>query len=98
MRLMSFEIATCAGAELDWMLGTGVGASSPSTGDATWVALRGALLVGYRLTQAWGIRLDLGGGAPLERPAFVVQGFQGGLVHKPAGVTGRATAGVELRF
>ena len=93
-----WELAPCLSAELAWILGQGVSETTPGRGDATWLALRGTASAAYFVTQSFGFRLDMGAGVALARPAFVVQGPNGGLVHKPAGVTGRTAFGVELRF
>jgi hypothetical protein len=88
------ELAPCAALELGRIEGRGFGVSSPSAGDALWVAPELGLVGRVSLTPWLGARLDVRGAAPLARPDFVLSGV--GVVHTSSPVVGRLGLGLEL--
>jgi hypothetical protein len=74
----------------------GFGTSGPTLGEALWTAVKPGLMatLGTRSSAALVLRLDAA--FPLSRPEFVIEGV--GVVHRPAAVAGRASAGLELSF
>lgn len=88
------ELASCAGLELGRIEGRGFGVTSPSAGDALWIAPELGLVGRVAVTPWLGLRLDLRGAAPLARPDFVLSGV--GVVHTSSPVVGRFGAGLEL--
>jgi hypothetical protein len=83
----------CVGIEAGALRGEGL-VDAPRVGSSVWLAPR--LEVGLALPLLAGFSFTARGGLafPLFRKAFVVDGDQ--VVHRPAGLTGRVAAGLEL--
>jgi hypothetical protein len=92
----SFTVRGCAGFELGYLWGQGVGVSQPRLGGALWEALRGDIGLVLPLGGDLGLVARAGAVAPLSRPQFALDGTVP--VHKPSAVTGRVAVGVELGF
>jgi len=90
------RLAPCLSVELGRMHAAGFGVTRPDSGSAPWFALKtGALAV----WDAWDhvaltARVELV--VPPFRPSFVLEGPRE--VHRPSAASGRAAAGVEVRF
>jgi hypothetical protein len=87
------DVGLCGGVRLDVLQGKAVGVVAAASSAITWitaeVGAHGALWVARRLA----VRVDLEVGAPSTRPAFVIVGA--GHVHRPAGIVGSASIGLE---
>jgi hypothetical protein len=84
----------CLGYEIGSMSGEGTGVDDPHLGSALWQAGRFELGASVPVSEALRLVLGLGASVPLDRPEFVLDA--GEVVHRPAPVTVRARAGVEL--
>jgi hypothetical protein len=94
----SVELSPCAGAELAYMQGAGIGVTAPTAGNAIYGGVDGRALLVVRLSRAFALRASLDAIITLARPQFIVSGFQAGIVHEPSGIVGRGALGVEVRF
>jgi hypothetical protein len=93
----TIELSPCAGAMLDDFRGEAYGVSEPGAGTAAFWALRGGALVSWRVVGPLALRLELEALLPVTaRPTFEISGV--GPLHRPASLSGRAGAGVEVRF
>jgi hypothetical protein len=90
------EIGPCAGLEMGLYEGSAFGVSEPGTGATTWTALRLGTLASWRIVGPLALRMLLEGVLPVDRPTFQITGV--GNVHRPAPLSGRAAAGIEMRF
>ncbi len=89
----------CVGLEIGEMHGEGFGVASPGSGGALWTAPRAALRAELALVRHVALTLDLGLAVPLDRRTFVLTLSEGrSVVHEPSPVSGRAGAGVSVRF
>jgi hypothetical protein len=94
---LHIDVAPCAGAEVGLFEGTSFGVSELGNGAATWSALRAGALGTWRFLGPLALRLDLEAALPLSRPTFIIGGVADN-VHRPAALSGRAGAGLELHF
>ena len=98
----SWEFGPCAGAELAWLSGQGIGTGTAGTtgqsSDAVWLVFRAGAIAAYRLSSAWAIRADLGVGLALDPPAFEWTGAAAGVAFRPSVLSGHAALGAEVRF
>jgi hypothetical protein len=87
------ELGVCAGGELGWLEGSGVGVNAPRQRGAAWSAGR-LDLTGRWLIGPHGLGLDLLLSAllPMQRHEFQVSGDT---VHRPAVAIGRASVGIS---
>jgi hypothetical protein len=90
------ELAPCVAVELGRLHARGYGVAAPGEGSSVWVAGRGGVRAGWRLTTRLNVVLRADAVVPFERPSFVLVNV--GPVHRPAAVAGRAGLGLEARF
>jgi hypothetical protein len=91
-----FMVRGCAGFELGYLWGEGVGVAQPRLGGTLWEALRGEVGLLLPLGSGLGLVARAGVAAPLARPQFAIDGTVP--VHRPSPVTARLIVGVELGF
>jgi hypothetical protein len=91
------DVSPCAGMELGLFEGSAYGVSEPGSGAATWTALRVGALGTWRVLGPFALRLEVEGLVPASRPTFLIGGVTG-IVHRPAPLSGRAGAGLEIHF
>jgi hypothetical protein len=95
-------VGPCAGAELAWLSGQGIGMGTAGTtvrsSDAVWLVFRAGAMAAYRLSSAWAIRANLGLGLALAPPAFEWTGAVATVAFRPSVLSGRAALGAEVRF
>jgi hypothetical protein len=84
----------CAGGEVGWLAGTGVGVKNPHTGGALWVAARIEAGLSVPLGPSFAVLGRFGAAVPLERRQFVIDGDV--VVHEPKALAGRLFLGVEF--
>ncbi len=97
---VGLSLAPCVGLHAVRMQGVGYGAA-PRSGDALYAAADVGVLATFALTQWLAVRLDIDGLLPLSRPTFVILAPDGSVqntVFRPVAISGRAAAGIELRF
>jgi hypothetical protein len=102
-----WRLGACADTELAWITSGVVGGgrlpssgspAMPSSTDATWVVMRGRAMGGYRLSDAWLLRGDIGVGLGIDPPKFAWSTAGGSFAYNLPPVSGRASLGLELRF
>jgi hypothetical protein len=86
----------CAGFELGWLSGEGVGVSQPRLGKTTWEAVTVEIGAAIPLSGPLAAVLRGGVGFPLRRPEFVIDPTT--RVHRAASLDGRAALGLEYFF
>lgn len=91
------EGGPCAGLEAGSMRAEGHGISSPGEASALWAAATVGGWLTVELAPWLGLRAEVRGAIPVNRPAFVIDGVEGE-VHRPAPVAGHASIGAEVRF
>jgi len=90
------EFGACAGAELGWIAGSGVGVDAPESRGALWSAARLDLAGRYGLgPNGLGVELTLSGLLPLERHEFRIVDE---VVHRPAPIVARVGLGLALEL
>ena len=93
------SVVGCLGLEIGEMHGEGFGVDSPRPAGALWTAPRAALRAELALVRHVALTLDLGLAVPIDRRTFVLTLTEGrSVVHQPSPVSGRAGAGVSVRF
>jgi hypothetical protein len=101
-----FDLGPCIGAEIDLMMGSGVGAPTAgephknSVGTGYWGSALGAILASWSLSRQIALFARADGLALLAQPTFVVSQAGGYLsvYSPPSPLAWRAALGVELRF
>lgn len=93
------SVIGCLGFEIGEMQGTGFGVAAPKSAGALWAAPRADLRAELSLLRHVALTLDLGLAVPVDRKTFVLTltGSRA-VVHEPSPVSGRAGAGVAVRF
>ncbi len=89
-----WELAVCAGPELDEVRGVGFGVNESTAGSKTWLSFTAAVSGRVSLTAAVHVALSIASVLPTEREHFALRGV--GEVYRPAALAGRASAGLEL--
>ena len=89
-------LGVCAGPQLDVVRGVGFGVNAPTHGSKRWLSLAGSLELTARVTDALHLFLSAGGVLPSEREHFALRGV--GEVYRPAALSARASAGIELEL
>ena len=90
------ELLGCAGVDVGAVFGSGFGVSAPANSAAPWLAIEGAIGLGWALHANFAVLLDVALLVPIVRPVFAVAGL--GELHRPAAVGGALSLGAELRF
>jgi hypothetical protein len=90
------RLAPCGALEIGQIHASGFGVPRLGSGSSVWFALKLGPLAFWELWSHVGLTARLEAVVPFLRPEFVLQGPR--LVHQPLPVSGRASAGVELRF
>jgi hypothetical protein len=85
----------CGGAEVGRLSGDGLGVRNPSSRAELWFAGRAEAGANFSIGPRAALALRVGAALPVFRPTFLLDATT---VYRPASVTGRATAGVELTF
>ncbi|XXX79849.1 hypothetical protein WMF30_13850 [Sorangium sp. So ce134] len=96
MRHRAFELGPCAGVEVGVMSAASIGAASPGSNRALWVAPYPGALASFALSDRIRVPLAIDVPFPVTRDRFVLVGI--GAVHRSAAATFRASLGVEVRF
>ena len=94
-----FELGPCAGAQFGTLQGSSRGIDTPGSGSLLIFAFDAGFLASWRFAQAWAFfaRGDVALQTQHE-PFGVTSGAADETIYNPGSVTGRASAGVELRF
>jgi hypothetical protein len=90
------ELSSCAGLEAGALRGEGVNLLPSITRTGPWLALTLDVRAVVRLTNNWGIVLDVGAAIPFGRPEFTFG--NGSIIAEAEIVEGRVSVGPELRF
>lgn len=89
----------CVGFEVGEMKGQGFGVSNPAQGGALWAAPKLDARVELSLLSWLSLNIHVGIAIPVDRKRFVLDLTSGrAAVHEPAQISGRAGAGLGLRF
>ncbi|MBX3222487.1 MAG: hypothetical protein KF795_18360 [Labilithrix sp.] len=91
-----FDLAPCAGADVQLVTASGYGADANFTAKAGWAAFAGGALARLPLASWIALRARLEAFVPLSRPTFVVE--NDGLVHRPPTLGAAASLGAEALF
>ncbi len=92
------EVGACADVEVAWILAEGLQETVPSRGNAVWPVLRARATASYRLSSAWALGADVGGGYDVSQPEFVALGVGQRPIDQPERVTTRVALGMQLLF
>jgi hypothetical protein len=91
-----WDIAPCAGPELDRMQGTGFGVDKPRTDSASWISVGFGVEGRAALVGPLGVTLGLRLVLPTHRETFGLDGV--GNVHRVGALTARGAIGLQALF
>jgi hypothetical protein len=86
----------CAGVQLGWLTGRGVGVEDPRREGSLWIAPDLSLVFGFRLGAQLAIEARALAGVALIRPRFTLE--SGTLLHRPDRALGQVSLGAAWRF
>lgn len=92
VRAPELAFGACAGVEVGWLAGRGMGVDVSRSGGSWWTAARADAGARWRLARGFGLDVRLSALVPWDRDEFTVIGI--GRVFRVAPVVGRATLGL----
>ncbi len=96
LRTNRFDLAPCAGADVNLVSAPGRGADTNCSATAAWTTLTGGALGRISLLSWLAFRMRVDALVPLTRPTFVV--VNEGSVHRHSSVGVAASIGLETLF
>jgi hypothetical protein len=98
VRRPALAVAACVGGEVGRFSIHPFGVLSKLNTQAVWIAVSGALSASTPLWRTVSFRADIGFVAALVQPRFYFEPLHEETLHRPGLVSGRAGAGLEVRF
>lgn len=86
----------CAGMQLGWITGRGIGVDRPRREGSVWVAPQVSLALALPLSARFALELRALAARPLVRPRFELE--SGVLLHQPDWIAGHVSVGAGWRF